>query len=110
VGPLNRLLKQFRLRIDPDQTKLGPYERLPWRRGRAVTQEELAQFLGVSRTWYAELESNAEARTSPALLNRVAVLLMVTPQERAVLFCSAFPELELARPEDGLQLMGSTND
>jgi transcriptional regulator with XRE-family HTH domain len=94
---LNRLLKQFRLRISPEATNLGPYERLPSRRGHAVTQEELAEFLGVSRTWYAALESNTDVRTSVALLDRLATIVMAGPQERAVLFCAAFPELGFVR-------------
>jgi transcriptional regulator with XRE-family HTH domain len=102
--PLNSLLKQFRIRINPDVAKLGSYERLPSRRGRTVTQRELSELLGVSRTWYAALECNAQARTSLALLDRLADLFMVSPQERAALFESAFPEVGRRSSDSVLQL------
>jgi transcriptional regulator with XRE-family HTH domain len=58
-----------------------------------VTQGELAEAIGVSREWYAVLESVARTRTSTALLSRLADALMVTPDERARLFHLALPEL-----------------
>jgi len=62
-----------------------------------VTQEELAEAIGVSRVWYQMLESNAKIRASTALLDRLARTLMVTPQEHAELFQLAIPELKLDR-------------
>jgi transcriptional regulator with XRE-family HTH domain len=61
-----------------------------------VTQEELAECIGVSRVWYAMLESRTTVRTSSALLDRLAAALMVTPEERTALFDLAFPELKLS--------------
>lgn len=89
------LLKQFRHRIDPDTQKLGSYERLPSKRGRRVTQEEIADAVGVSRVWYAVLESKARARTSPNLLNRLADTLMMSHVERVALYRAAIPELSV---------------
>lgn len=94
--PVNVVLKPLRLRIDPSATMLGSSERSLLRQGRPVTQEELAEYLGVSRTWYAALESSMEVRPSFALLERLADVLMLTPEERTALFDAAFPELELA--------------
>jgi transcriptional regulator with XRE-family HTH domain len=88
------LLRFLRRRIDPDVSKLGSYQRLPKRLGKRVTQEELAETIGVSRQWYAWLESAAAPmRTSTQLLGRMADALMVTPDERARLFQLAVPEV-----------------
>ena len=65
------------------------------RRGRHVTQEELAEAIGVSRVWYQMLESSAKIRTSPGLLDRLSRTLMISAEERATLFELAIPELKL---------------
>jgi transcriptional regulator with XRE-family HTH domain len=59
-----------------------------------VTQDELAEAIGVTREWYALLECGAaKTRASTSLLERLADALMVTPDERARLFHLAVPEL-----------------
>jgi transcriptional regulator with XRE-family HTH domain len=93
-------LKFLRQSVDPDVRNLGPYPRLPSRLGKRVTQEELAEAIGVSREWYAMLESAATTRTSTGLVERLADALMVTPQQRAKLFGLAVPELGRARLRD----------
>jgi transcriptional regulator with XRE-family HTH domain len=85
-------LKFLRLRIDRDVRVLGPYARLPSRRGKLVSQEELAEAAGVTREWYSRLEGGATTRTSLGLIDRLADVLMVTPEERATLFRLAVPE------------------
>jgi transcriptional regulator with XRE-family HTH domain len=101
--PLKTFLKKHRLQIDPEAPALGPYARLPSRRGRRVTQEELAECIGISRVWYATLESSTAVRTSSALLNRLAAALMVSDPERAALFDLAMPELKLAEAARALR-------
>jgi DNA-binding XRE family transcriptional regulator len=91
---LGGTLRQFRLRIDPAEGALGPYARRGWRRGRPVTQEELAECVGVSRAWYGLLESERPVRASIFLLDRLATALMLSPQERVNLFALALPELK----------------
>jgi transcriptional regulator with XRE-family HTH domain len=88
-------LKEQRRRIPRDALALGRYIRLPARRGKAVTQEELAEAIGVSRVWYAMLESGAALRTSPRLLARLADALDLSDESRTVLFRLALPELSL---------------
>jgi transcriptional regulator with XRE-family HTH domain len=62
--------------------------------GKAVTQAELAEAIGVSREWYALLECGAaRTRASTGLLGRLADALMVTPDERGRLFHLTVPEL-----------------
>ena len=53
---LGAFLKAMRQRIDRDLDRLGDYERLPGRRGRVVSQEELAEAVEVNRGWYGLLE------------------------------------------------------
>lgn len=95
---LGGFLKGLRTRISPDTAALGKYVRLPSRRGKSATQEEVAELVGVSRVWYSMLESSATTRTSPKLLDRLANTLMATPEERMTLFRLAVPELEQVRP------------
>lgn len=85
-------LRFLRERIEPEVRDLGPHARLPKRRNKRVTQDEVAEASGVTREWYAVLESGATAQPSPALLDRLAVVLMVTSEERAKLFDLALPE------------------
>ena len=90
---LGAYLQTLRLRIHRASPALGPYERLPSRRGKRVTQEEIADAAGVSRVWYATLESDAAIRTSTRVLSRLADALMLSTDERVRIFQLAFPEL-----------------
>jgi transcriptional regulator with XRE-family HTH domain len=97
---LARFLYFLRRRIDPDVLFLGSHVRLPGRLGKRVTQQELADATRVTRAWYAALESAAATRTSMALLDRLADALMVTPDERAMLFHLALPAMGLVQLRD----------
>jgi len=59
-----------------------------------VTQEEVAEAVGVSRVWYAMLESGAALNASPRLLRRLADALSLSDSHREVLFRLALPELQ----------------
>lgn len=98
---LGRLLKTFRTRIQPSVEALGSYERAPSRRGRPVTQEEVAEAIGTTRVWYAMLESGQALRTTAQLLGRLADTLMLDERELATLFALGIPELHRLglRPE-----------
>jgi transcriptional regulator with XRE-family HTH domain len=88
---LRSFLGGLRRRLNSTPT-LGEYDRMNSRRGRLVSQEEIAEAVGVSRGWYQRLESGA-IRPSIALLNRLAAALNATPDERATLFRLAIPAL-----------------
>jgi DNA-binding XRE family transcriptional regulator len=87
------LLRELRLRVDPHARMLGAHERPNTRRGRRVSQEELAEAIGVSRCWYGLLESGAPAQPSVSLLNRLASALNASDNERVTLFSLAIPGL-----------------
>ncbi len=89
------LLRAWRSRLGNAATTLGCYSRLPCRLGRRVTQEELAEAVGVSRSWYKMLESGVPVRTSLRLLASLSDALMLSPSEKAHLFRLAFPELRV---------------
>jgi transcriptional regulator with XRE-family HTH domain len=96
-GPLRRLselLRRCRARIRPECTSLGPCARLPMRVGKPVTQEEIAEAAGISRQWYAMLETDHRVRVSPQVLTRIADALMMSSRERGALFRLAVPELD----------------
>jgi DNA-binding XRE family transcriptional regulator len=90
LGPFLKMLRQ---RISPGSDTLGPIKRLPVRCGRRVTQEEIAEAVGVSRNWYRRLESGADVRASTKLLARLAHVLLLAPNERITLFALAVPEI-----------------
>lgn len=92
---LGAFLKLMRQRIPPDAVRLGANKRLPIRRGRRVTQEEMAEAVGVSRNWYRRLESGAGERPSTKLLARLAEALGLGTEERATFFALALPEIWL---------------
>lgn len=96
-------LKEHRRLIPRDAAALGPYLRPLFRLGRFVTQEEIAEAIGVSRVWYAMLESDAALRTSPRLLNRLATALALSDQDRDTLFKLALPELSPSNAVEALE-------
>ena len=83
---LAEFLKQRRGSIEPEASHLGHFERRRDRAGKPVTQEEIADAVGVTRTWYGMLETDTSVRPSLALLRRVADALMLTLEERGELF------------------------
>jgi DNA-binding XRE family transcriptional regulator len=91
---IRSLLRGLRGRVDPDSRTLGQHERLGTRRGRPVSQEELAEVVGVSRCWYAMLERGEPVQPSIAMLSRLAAALSATRDERKTLYALAIPELQ----------------
>jgi transcriptional regulator with XRE-family HTH domain len=91
-GAIPNLLKKLRGRLDPTTAKLGEHERLGSRRGKAVSQEEMAEAIGVSRGWYACLESGSK-RPSVSILARLATALNTNPDERTTLLQTGIPAL-----------------
>jgi transcriptional regulator with XRE-family HTH domain len=95
---LGRFLRRCRTRIAGERTSLGNYLRLPSRVGKTVSQEEVAEAVGISRQWYATLESDRAVSPSAAVLGRIADALMMGPTERSTLFRLALPDLRLGSP------------
>jgi transcriptional regulator with XRE-family HTH domain len=102
---LGELLKRCRTRIGHERASLGPYLRLPVRIGKVITQEEVAEAVGISRQWYGLLESNHRVRVSSAVLTRVADALMMDVTERATLFRLALPELRSSLTDTSAALL-----
>lgn len=101
---LSSFLRERRVRLDPNIRFLGDHERLPARWGKPVTQEEMAEAVGISRVWYGALESGGKVRTSTKIADRLATVFMLDPRERGRLF-------ELAVPEFGqIKLRGESKD
>jgi transcriptional regulator with XRE-family HTH domain len=78
---LRSLLKELRRRL------VSP------RNGKTVSQEELAERVGVSRNWYSALERGVPITPSIQMLSRLASALNATPDERVTLFHLAIPAL-----------------
>jgi transcriptional regulator with XRE-family HTH domain len=94
---LGGLLRRCRARIGQGRASLGMYLRAPMRVGKAVTQEEVADAVGITRQWYAMLEGDHHpVRVSATILGRIADALMMDTVERASLFQLAIPEIRSA--------------
>jgi DNA-binding XRE family transcriptional regulator len=89
---IGTFLKNHRQQLDRESKSLGSHLRVRGRVGRAVTQEEMAEALEVSRPWYAMLEADS-AHPSPTLVNRMCDALSLDDDERNELFRLAIPEL-----------------
>jgi transcriptional regulator with XRE-family HTH domain len=83
---LSELLKKARRSIPIDAAQLGNRQRVPGRMGKLVSQEEIAEVIGVSRVWYAVLESGRPVQASISLLGRICDALMLDEQQRGDLF------------------------
>jgi transcriptional regulator with XRE-family HTH domain len=101
------LLKNVRKRIAPEQESLGPYTRIPQRVGKPVTQEELAEAVGICREWYGLLESGRSPGVSSRLLSRLADVLMLDSDERAELLRLLRPELRPVLQPSSLEMVPS---
>jgi transcriptional regulator with XRE-family HTH domain len=90
---LHRFVRERRLQLAPESLFLGEQPRLPNRIGKPVTQEEIAEHLGISRGWYSRFEVGAPVAFSLPLLNRLGDVLLLSAPERAKLMRLAMPEL-----------------
>ncbi len=79
----------MRARLDPLPLGLAT----PGRRRRTpgLRADEAAELAGVGLTWYAALEAGKDIRVSAKLLDRVAMALRLSPEERDHLFALARP-------------------
>ncbi len=84
------VLRRCRLTIPVDAKALGTFVRLPSRVGKAVTQEEFAEAIGVTRSWIGLLESNRPVRPSVALLDRICDVLALNERQRLAFFELAY--------------------
>jgi transcriptional regulator with XRE-family HTH domain len=99
---LGALLREHRRRLDPHITAFGDFARRPDRVGKPVTQEEIAEAVGVTRVWYANLERRVDVKASAALVSRLADVFMLDDAERNALFHAAIPVLRTSlRLDDG---------
>lgn len=80
---LSEFLRSRRERIRPAQVGLpgGPRRRAP-----GLRREEIALLAGVSPTWYTYLEQGRAIRPSPEVLESLARVLRLTPDERRYLY------------------------
>jgi transcriptional regulator with XRE-family HTH domain len=89
-GRFGKFLRTKRATLTPDRFDLPVFRR---RRVAGLRREELAQLVGISPAWYAQLESGANVAVSPALVRRLADILGLSAIERAYFFSLAFDEL-----------------
>ena len=85
---LARLVRAARLRLDPEEIP-GFLRLVPRRRARTVSQEVVAVLLGVTAGWYAHMERGDDVVFSPDLIDRTAITLRMSPDERRLLYLFA---------------------
>lgn len=88
---MGTLLKRARARIDRGKLSLGPYLRVQTR-----IEEEVAETVGITREWYAMMETDRPVRVSASVLAAISDALMMAADERTALFRLAIPELRSA--------------
>jgi peroxiredoxin/DNA-binding XRE family transcriptional regulator len=85
------VLRRCRLAIPVETKALGPFTRLSNRVGKAVSQEEFAEAIGISRSWYGFLEIGRPVQPSVELLERICEALMLRERQRLTLFELGLP-------------------
>ncbi|MET7402826.1 helix-turn-helix transcriptional regulator [Dactylosporangium sp. NPDC005572] len=80
---MRELLPKWRRSLDPNAVPGLVYGR---QGKRWVSQEDVAHRVGVSTRWYANLERGEPGTYSSTFLDRVAVTLLLSPEQRAVLY------------------------
>lgn len=85
------VLRRCRLAIPVETKALGPFTRLSNRLGKAVSQEEFAEAIGISRSWYGFLEIGRPVQPSVELLERICDALMLHERQRLTLFELGLP-------------------
>jgi len=104
---LGDFLRTHRARLAPASLGLPAGGR---RRTPGLRREEVAQFCGMSATWYTWLEQGRDVSASVQALSGLARALQLTPAERAYLFELAGkrdPSLPPPASEDGMDVPAS---
>lgn len=94
---LSRFLRTRRLRLSPEQAGLRnvDYSR---RRTKGLRREEVAALAGISLPWYTQLEQGRDIQVSDLVLESLARVLRLNPDERRHLFFLAAPRRVPAKP------------
>lgn len=91
---LTHFLRSRREDLSPSQYHL--FEGAKRRRTPGLRREELAQLAGVSPVWYTKLEQGQDIQVSAQVLEGIAHVLQLTPQERNYLHMLARGQVPLA--------------
>lgn len=101
AGELGEFLRSRRAAVTPEQLGIAPSygDR---RRVPGLRREELAELAGVSTTYYTRLEQGENHQVSDAVLDAIARVLKLSPDERAHLhrLARALPPVRGAGHED----------
>jgi transcriptional regulator with XRE-family HTH domain len=94
---LAHFLRARRERLSPAE---GVFLGVGRRRTPGLRREEVAFMVGVSTSWYTWLEQGRDITVSTQVLERLAQVLQLTPQERAHLFILAREEVPVTITEE----------
>ncbi|MFI6682579.1 helix-turn-helix domain-containing protein [Streptomyces sp. NPDC050485] len=94
---LSRLLRSWRQRLNRDEVP-GLSVRYGRRRRNGLTQEEVADLVGVSVRWYNKLETGKDEAYSDDFLDRVSRVLLLDDDERHALYVYAVHREPEPRP------------
>jgi transcriptional regulator with XRE-family HTH domain len=86
---------QCRARLRPDEVGLVSFGR---RRVPGLRREEVAELAGITAAWYTQLETGCDIRVSSRVLDRIAVALRLSDEEKVYFFSLAIGELAVIPP------------
>ncbi|MEV4844944.1 helix-turn-helix domain-containing protein [Micromonospora matsumotoense] len=97
-------VRAWRHRLSPDDHQVARR-----RRGRRsnVTQEEIAETVGVSVVWYSNLERGVRANYSDAFLDAVSEALRLHRHERDLLYLLAIGRMPSPSPSGATDVLGA---
>ncbi|MEU3979271.1 helix-turn-helix transcriptional regulator [Streptomyces sp. NPDC026672] len=97
ASELGAFLRSRRAAVSPEEAGLATYGQ---RRVPGLRREELAELAGISVTYYTRLEQGESHRISDAVLDSLARVLRLAPDERAHLVRLAMPSRTVLRGEE----------
>jgi Predicted transcriptional regulators len=97
---LSRFLRTRRLRLSPQAAGLANVD-LSRRRTKGLRREEVAALAGISLPWYTQLEQGRDIHVSDQVLDSLARVLQLDPDERRHLLYLAGSLKEEANPPGG---------
>lgn len=98
---LSRFLRSRRLRLSPKHAGLQHID-VSRRRTKGLRREEVATLAGISLPWYTQLEQGRDIQVSDQVLESLARVLRLNPDERRHLFFLAQSRRPTSNPCRGL--------
>lgn len=104
---LGRFLRTRRMRLSPESAGLHHVD-VSRRRTKGLRREEIAALAGISLPWYTQLEQGRDIQVSDLVLESLARVLRLGPDERRHLFFLADSRRRISQPIREIQGVSSS--